>query len=789
MPETSLPSSIYITPSFHYDVAYLESYEAYLPRCIRILDTALAILEEHAEYRFLVEQVILLEAYWKERPEKREALKRFAGEGRLGVAPGMYVMPDMNHPDGESMFLQARIGRAWLQENLGLSPEVCWIADCWGHHAQLPQILSKSGYSYYVFWRCMRRDIQRNQFRWRGIDGTSINTHWLARGYGNVRFPSEEEVVNAPDLDLAGCGPKQIANLARTVAAHGGDMVLLCNGGDFMMPQSSAATVVKRLNAESELPRISFALPEEALKEIDWGATLKVRGEFNSAFQGTFTSNIEIKQQSRRLVNRMLSAEALAAVRGEALPSSTDIWKGILKQQFHDIICGTICDEALEDTRKEFANTDEQLTRSLKALDEDGGEPALFNSLSFSRNTVVEEEKRTTRIELPALGFAAKTDGVALPDPEPSGLPAEFETDHFRASIDEKGYVSSLIHRSSGVELVNSAGAPFGVMSMQMDYGDLWLNFESPLSGGSLESSLTQNKPDPYDRGEPGSIVNRSTFKARVKAARACRFGGERLVVEQEGEVGFWRLRVPFKTRLVLNRGSRLLEYETSIEPTGRHYRLRVAFPTAFENGRIRHEIPFGIQERDSHEHLAQNWIDYGSRDAGLALLNTGTPGNNVDDGIMLLTLFRSAAMEYKTASALSFQDGRKHCFRYAVLPHGCDEDAEIVREGLAFNRPAIECRVSQVNPNEQEWALDGESSVLLSSLRPRNDGVFIRLYEACGQAAGVCLRVPPRFKSWAPANGLEEAEGTFRAIGEGIRLTLLPFEIRGILLRPKDPE
>ena len=40
---------------------------------------------------------------------------------------------------------------------LGLEAKVCWIADCWGHHAQLPQMLRQLGYEYYVFWRCMDR--------------------------------------------------------------------------------------------------------------------------------------------------------------------------------------------------------------------------------------------------------------------------------------------------------------------------------------------------------------------------------------------------------------------------------------------------------------------------------------------------------------------------------------------------------------------------------------------------------------------------------------------------------
>ncbi|MDA0321596.1 MAG: glycosyl hydrolase-related protein [Verrucomicrobia bacterium] len=782
--ENRLPDAVHIVPSFHYDVAYLESFEAYLPRCFHILDTALAILEAHAEYTFLVEQVILLEAYWERHPQKREALKRFAAEGRLGVAPGMYIMPDMNHIDGESTFLQAKFGRRWLDEKLGIAPSVCWIADCWGHHAQLPQILKQSGYTTYAFWRCMRRDVQQNYFRWRGLDGSSINTLWLSRGYGNIRFPSEDEVVNALDLDLAECGTKQIEKLVRDIGTHGGEQVLLCNGGDFMTPQSSAPDVVRRHNAEGVLPPLGFSLPENVMEEITWSDTREVEGEFNSAFQGTFAGNIEIKQQNRRLVNRMLAAETFAAISGRHLPDAEGIWKILLKQQFHDIICGTICDEALADTRDEFALAEKRLEAALLAIEDEEGIPALFNPLSFPREVVLEGDSGAVRVEMPAFGFAARKGCKPLPDPEAVALPVTLETDYFRARIDETGYVVSLIENESAVELIRSHASPFGALAMQLDNGDLWLNFEGPLNAGSVESSLTQNHPDPYDRSEPGSLVNRSTFNPDVKVARAFKCGEERLVVEQEGELLFWRIRFPFRTRLVLDRGSRLLSYETHIEPVGRNYRLRVAFPTRLEDGCIRHEIPFGIQERGSHEHVAQNWIDYASGNTGLALLNAGTPGNNVDDGVLLLTLFRSVAMEYKTPSAGSFQEGVPHSFRYAILPHGSDSDPEIVRAGLAFNRACVPCSCAEERLGAQQWRLEGADSALVSTLRANGDDVFVRLYESCGRSAEAVLKPSSGFSLWAPANGLEQAEGPFKPIQDGISISLNPFEIRGLLLR-----
>ena len=134
-----------LVPTFHHDIAYLRSEREYTARCFQILDEALAILEAEPDYRFFFEQAWLLEEYWDARPEKRALMRQLAGEGRLCVEPGLYAVPDMTLPDGESLYMQATLGIEITQRLLGVRPRVCMIADCWGHNAQLPQILAQCG--------------------------------------------------------------------------------------------------------------------------------------------------------------------------------------------------------------------------------------------------------------------------------------------------------------------------------------------------------------------------------------------------------------------------------------------------------------------------------------------------------------------------------------------------------------------------------------------------------------------------------------------------------------------
>lgn len=767
-------AEIYIVPNFHYDVAYLKTYGEYLPICFKNIDEALRILEENSGYRFLIEQTILLEEYWERFPEKREALKKFASEGRLAVAPGMYVMPDMNLPSGESMYMQARIGIGWLQQNLGIEPKTCWIADCWGHHAQLPQILTQCGYEYYAFFRCMHRELMRNDFTWQGLDGTSMKTHWLATAYSGMRFPDDAEIINEAELNLRKVSEGSMRQVWDLMQGYGeSENIMVCNGGDFMFPQKSAPEVVKRLNNAGRLPNIRFATPEEYLKNVDWERMPAVGGEFNSSLQGTFTSNIRIKQQNRELTSRLTSLEALAVCLNSR-GNYENLWKPVLKQQFHDILCGTICDDSLAECLAEYEAASKLIDEETARLSE-SGVPALFNPLPFERTVIADGNKK---IELPALGFAALDQAKALPDLKEISLPAAFENEYYRAQIGENGFITSLVP-TGGEELIKNNPCSFGALTMQMDNGDLWLNFESPLDGGCLESALTQNDPDPFDRTRENDILNRMTYIAKIEKATV-KASDEAVIIKQEGTVSFWQLSVAFTTTICMYKGNPRIEYETRLHPKGRHYRIRAAFPTNID-GTIRHEIPFGVQIRGSHEHAAQNWIDNSDENRGLALINRGNPGNNVDGGIMMLTLFRAAAMEYKAPSENAFAEGVPHTFRYAILPHNRLDIADIVRVGQEFTVDPIKCAVENHAPSG--WSVE-TPNVFVSALRRRGEDVFMRIYEAAGQETVAIIGIPPEFTSYTLTNGLERPASEITPCSGKIELSLKSFQIQGLLFK-----
>lgn len=764
---------LYLVPTFHYDVAYLKPYAGYLPDCFKIIREALTLMARHPDYHFLIEQVILLDEYWQHFPEDRDLLRRFAAEGRLDVAPGMWVMPDMNHPSAESLYQQTLLGKQWLREHLDLNPRVCWVADCWGHHAQLPQILRDCGYDYYVFWRCMRRDVLKNDFIWRGLDGTTINTHWLARGYANMRFPTASAAVNAAELTFTDAGADSLRALLKDLHQYGpNETLLVCNGGDMALPQASAPRAVETLRNSPDLAGLQFASPVKFLNSVHWPTKSTVDGEFNSSLQGTFTSNIRIKQLNRELTQSLVAIDALAATLRKPL-DTTAPWRLLCKQQFHDIICGTITDAALTDCYNEFAQVRTACNDALASL-ADGQSPALFNPLSWPVTRILNDRTITLApLSITPLSAAKPTTPRQLPS-----LPSTFENSFYHATINAQGYITSLLEKSTNRELASSSPSPFGALTMQMDYGDLWLNFDGPLNGGSFESSLTQNTPDPFTRLGPTSIVNGQTFIANITAARVITASDSHLVIEQSGTVNFWQQRINFTMRITFASHTPRIEYQTQFTPQGRHYRIRVAFPTALQHATRRDEIAAGTQVREVGEHVAQHWCDYSDASAGFALLNRGTPGSNVADNIMLLTLFRAAAMEYKTQSVASFNQGIPHTFDYAIVPHAADL-LPVIHTAHEFNTvyPAV-----NIDRATSPLFAISAPNIIPIALRQTTSGTLLRVYESLGRPTTVTITLPANTTTCHRVNGLLAPLASLPITNNTITLTLRPYEIAAIL-------
>ncbi len=173
---------IYLVPHTHYDVAWAFSKEEYLKINEAILEEALRLMEA-PEFKFCVEQTFLLKELEKRNPALFKRIENKIKAGQLTIVDGQYLMADTMLPTGEVLVRDILIGKRYCKEKFGIDVPVAWAADSFGMNAQLPQIYKKAGYKWLAFRRGARRDIRQSEFLWKGLDGTTILTHWFPRGY------------------------------------------------------------------------------------------------------------------------------------------------------------------------------------------------------------------------------------------------------------------------------------------------------------------------------------------------------------------------------------------------------------------------------------------------------------------------------------------------------------------------------------------------------------------------------------------------------------------------------
>ncbi len=762
-----MKTKIHLVPTFHHDIAYLKSEKDYHDMATKIINRAIDMMLECPELTYTVEQAYFFERYWNENPDKQESMKKLIKNKQLVFAPGMWVVPDMCMPSGESIYMQSTLGKRTLKSLVGIEEselDSAFIADCWGHHAQLPQILTQCGYKYYIFSRCMDKNFDKENFLWQGADESEIKSHWCSTGYAGIRFIGPEEDINAAELKWCEGSKEGILSLfgMNDPRCHD-DPQLMPIGGDMKMPSWSMLELVPELQQDPEMPKLAYSTISKALSEVDWDKKDTYKGEFISCQKGSFTTNIKIKQMNNKLENLLYALEVLSVIKGKKIDLIPE-WKTTLKNQFHDIICGTICDKGIIDAMREYDETNASLKDKLAQLSTSGNK-ASFNALPFEVEGIVND----SYYKLPPLSFGKKE---AL-EKTVTELPEGFENSYYKATFNELGYITSLVDKATGKNVVQDCDIPFGSLQLQADNGDNWVEFEYPYELDT--SKYSTNVPDPYDRrglNHPNMMI----AKDGVTSVSVTKLGDKGIRIEQKGELKFWVTIVPFTTTITLYNFSPRIDYHTEFDCNVPHFRLRAAFPTALEGGSVRHQIPYTLVERgEGHQPLSM-FMDAEKDGVGLSLINRGLPSNNTENGVMMTTLFRSVAMEYKCESKLSYNLGEHIACDFAILPHPAHSDSVLWEKALEFNCPVIDTTDEMLNAIKVENAQ-------LSALRYDGENIFVRLYNASDKATTAKLTLPDGIKQYTLADGCMSPIGEKRTFDKELELSLKPFQVIGILL------
>ncbi len=733
----------------HLDMAWLWPLRETHRKAARTYTRALNAVEDRPDYLYGTSQP--QQMFWMkhEQPAVFERLKTAVAAGRIELQGSFWIEPDTNIPNGESLVRQALVGRRFLQQEFGLTPDqlrLCWLPDTFGYNGNLPQILKKSGMDWFqtikLAWNKVN-DFPHRSFHWQGIDGSTVLVHMPPEGDYNSRA--------AADGLLRGLAryPERALDAALLVYGSG-------DGGGG--PGEVHQELLEREQNLRGLPRVERSTARaffERLETLDVSHT-HVGELYLETHQGTYTTQGAIKFYNRLIERKLHNVEALAVLVGDDSRAVLEpVWREVLLNQFHDILPGSSIErvnrEAVATYRRLEAVVDGYLgalTAKLPRSSTTARGSSALNLTSFARRDHVKVDETWFDVEVAPYATAPLVPAARTGE-------LRFDADSLSNGI------LSLRFGSSGeiVSCIDAAGAEHagGGMNRLVLHRDPYVY---PFNAWDIKQDYFEKPPRLLRATEVESFIDGPTVTRRQ------RYRSRRFTIDQ---------------RVTLEAGSDVVRFDTVVDWHEKHHMLRADFLPTHYGPTVKCEIQFGhldrvttqndAVERAQFEVCAHKWI--ATEDGGgFALLNDSKYGHRAKDGLISLNLLRAPTFPDKTA------DRGIHHFSYAFCPFEPGDLAKVVREAYRVNNPLL---VVDAAPTARSLVAVDDPGVVVETIKVAEDGrgVVVRLYESLGRATTTALQTTVPHTA-AQLTDLLEAP---LAPADLARLEFGPFEIVTILL------
>lgn len=758
----------------HIDPVWLWQWQEGFQEVKASFRSALDRMKEYDDFLFVSSSAAFYEWVEKSDPAMFEEIRKRIAEGRWEVVGGWWIQPDCNVPGGESYVRQGLYGQRYFKEKFGVTATVGYNVDSFGHNGMLPQILQKSGLTSYVFLRPMPNEmgLPSRLFWWESDDGSRVLTFRIMYEY--CTWPTDL------DLHIRRCASELKTPFDELMSFYG----VGNHGGG---PTRQNIESIRRMNEQLEFPTLRFSTPDRFFDSVR-AQNLPipvVHDELQHHAKGTYAAHSGIKRWNRLAENRLMLAEkwsALASWAG-AQPYPTDFahaWKGVLFNQFHDILAGTSLEAAYDDAQHLFgeamAIADRNLNYAVQAFSwnirieqEEGVKPiVVFNPHAWQSRVNVQLEVGGVRetsglmdehgnsvpmqviqswatsggryrisfvADLPPLGYRTYR---LVPEATPADVqPIEatsttLENARFRLEFDpETGYIKQLLDKEKGIEVFLGPAARPAVM---LDTSDTWSH-------------------DVLSFNDEAGV-----FKAtRVHLVA---HGPVKSIIRVESEYGASRLVQDF----TMYRDLDGIDVNVTVDWRERHALLKLQFPVNHIFSRATYEIPYGTIERavTGEEEPGQSWLDYTgiSRATGelygLSLLNDGKYSFDILNKVIGLTVLRSPIYAHhdpmipNPEGQYTYIDQGIQRFTYSLLPHaGSWETAGTVKRAAELNqRPVTVIETFHPDgtlPQTDAFVSVDVENVLVSVVKQaeESDALILRAYETNKDATRATIRLP----------------------------------------------
>src|ERR1035438_4427158 len=829
--------NIRIVGNSHIDMAWLWPWTETVEVVRNTFQSVLDLMREYPDFKFTMSSARTYEWMQEKYPDLFQQIEQRVKEGRWEIIGGMWVEPDLNMPDGESLVRQILVGKRYFQKNFGADIKIGWNPDSFGYNWQLPQIYKKSGIDYFVtsklLWATDYTKFPYRLFWWQAPDGSRLLTYF-PHEYANdfdAQQITKDFSVYAPSIYGTKLADSPQMLYLYGIGDHGGGPTrTMLDQANCLRDPNTVFPKIDFTTAKDFFADLQHELPK--LKVPTWNDEL-----YFEYHRGVFTTQADTKQRIRHDEELMLDAEkyaSLASLYGR--PYAQDqfefAWKNLLFDHFHDVMPGSgIAVNYLEAKRnlEEVARSAKEITDG--AVNEilahvntqgDGVPVVVFNSLSWPRTEVIEVEAQLPgqarqvevvdaagqRVEHQLLAMDPATNRarlLILADTPPMGYRAYFVRSAATAGISPDlidGQVR--VVQASGETLKNAyiqikVDSQTGCVTSLFDLRNQTETLapsESDAGGprtfacGNLLQAF-HDKPKRWDAWNIDSDFEKQHWDLdKVDEVKLVESGPLRAVIRVKKHFQ----NSTFVQDITMYAGVPRVDVKMQADWHEKHILLKVAFPLSAHSDKATFEIPYGSIERPTTRNTPAEqakfevpglrWADLSDTKHGFSLLNDSKYGYDVKDNVLRLSLLRSP--EWPDPHA----DEGHHEFTYSLYPHGGTwRDAQTVRRGYELNYMLIAMRAQKHEgtlPGEHSFTRVDADNVVLTAIKKSedDDSLVLRFYEWAGKEADVKIHLPAGAQSASEANLMERSTADLAVHNNAVTLHTKPYEIKTLKVR-----
>jgi hypothetical protein len=753
------PRPVYVVSNFHpASCGWLTDWSTERNYCANSYFDHLDRVRDDPTYNFALSECNNLIAMLNFNPKRFEELQQRVREGRVELCNAFFLEPTINLSGGEALVKCGVEGLRWQQAIFGVRPRLAWMIDVTGLHEQMAQIAAGLGLDGFAY---CRHNPTGSVIHWaESPDGTRAlavspgrYADWAPVFKSTTPLTEKQLAELRADLQWrADPTPLTSEEIQKNARPSGGEprrsppgapLLLFGGSADYSLAplhKPYPGEFLRQFRQTAPEFDVQFATPARYLDAL-WPGIHSgafrlpvMRGGTLFNYNAFWIQNPRVKAWFRRCEQQLQAAEMLAtaaSLRGAyAYPTQQlyHAWLLLCLNMDRNTLWGAAGGMVFEherswDARDRFEWV-EKAAREIAIT-------ATRSLLGAGTNTVAFNPLNWRRQDMPTLAGGAFGAAPAPEATRETTLPAVIETRHYTVRLDPRtATLLSLKLRPDGREML---GGPANVIVAE----------QPKKKAGSPADHMV-------DRPERERVADSNQTSARLSV----RESADAVVVEAESTfVGGGRLR----RSMTFHREHPRIDCETELNDLPDRTVVVAEFPLAEPVREVRRGVPYGF----SHAAWATpnpalsgfskgitpavRWSHYQMADGGLALLDQGLSGREINDRTAVIYLY-NAAEKYRGHPNAWLSGGGRHVVRYALVAHAGDfTTARVPFLAWEFNQPPLV--VDGCAAAKPRSFLQTSDNVIVEALRREGGEIELRLAECLGRGgeASVTLDLPHR--------------------------------------------